>query len=72
MTTPEPIRPAEMVTEHLCPFCGERATLHCAVCERVVCAEHVSRDFSLGYAFVCIDCIAAMIEAAEADGSLDG
>lgn len=57
---PAPERPhVEMVAEHLCPFCGERATLHCALCERVVCAEHVTRGFALGYAFICVECAAA-------------
>lgn len=50
--------PAEMVAQHLCPLCGERATLRCATCERFFCAEHVSRGFELGYAFVCVECMA--------------
>ena len=50
---------AEMVTEHRCPVCGERATLHCAGCGRVFCAEHVQRGFALGYTFLCAACAAA-------------
>ncbi len=46
--------------ENLCPFCGDRATLHCAICDRVVCAEHVARGFSMGYAFICLDCVALL------------
>ncbi len=68
---PERVERVEMVAEHLCPFCGERATLHCASCGRVVCAEHVARGFSLGYAFICLDCVAMMAEAAEDDGAGD-
>ncbi len=49
---------AEMVAEHRCPICGERATLHCAGCGRVFCADHVTRGFALGYAFVCGECAA--------------
>lgn len=49
-----------MVAEHRCPVCGERATLHCAGCERVFCAEHVRRGFALGYTFVCVECAATM------------
>lgn len=47
---------AEMVAEHHCPVCGERATLHCAGCGRVFCAEHVQRGFALGYTFLCATC----------------
>ncbi len=71
MNTPDntPASPhAEMVAEHLCPVCGERATLHCASCGEVYCAEHVARGFSLGYAFVCVDCVAAIQQVMEADG----
>jgi hypothetical protein len=47
---------AEMVAEHHCPVCGERATLHCAGCGRVFCAEHIQRGFALGYTFLCATC----------------
>lgn len=53
---------AEMVTEHTCPICGQRATLHCASCGGVYCAEHVVRGFALGYAFICLDCAGAAEE----------
>lgn len=59
MDTPKDAPPAEMLAQHHCPVCGERATLHCAACDRVFCAEHVARGFSLGYAFICLECAAA-------------
>jgi hypothetical protein len=64
MSTPDDTSPAEMVVEHRCPVCDERATLHCAGCGRVFCADHVVRGFALGYAFVCAEC-AAQDDAAE-------
>ena len=63
----EPPR-VEMVAQHLCPICGERATLRCANCERYVCADHVARGFALGYVFVCVDCIAEAQAASAQDG----
>ena len=67
MDTPNNTPHAEMVAEHLCPVCGERATLHCASCGQVYCAEHVARGFALGYAFVCVECVAAMRQAMEGE-----
>ncbi len=67
MNTSDNTPHAEMVAEYLCPVCGERATLHCASCGRVYCAEHVARGFSMGYAFVCVDCVAAARQAMGGD-----
>lgn len=68
MSTPDETPPAEMAAAHRCPVCGERATLHCAGCGRVFCADHVARGFSLGYAFVCVECMAAMDQALAGEG----
>ncbi len=69
MSDSDRIPAAEMVAQHLCPVCGERATLHCAGCGEVYCAEHMSRGFSMGYAFVCVDCVAALQQAAAQQGA---
>jgi predicted RNA-binding Zn-ribbon protein involved in translation (DUF1610 family) len=67
MNTSDNTPPAEMVAEYLCPVCGERATLHCASCGQVYCAEHVARGFAMGYAFVCVDCVEAARQAMDGE-----